>query len=74
MSTAVLSPETFREEASRRLIDRWELQQLLDIRSRSAVARMVEDGRLPRPVVSKTGASPLWDKDEVLEHTDRQGG
>jgi len=74
MSTAVLSPEIFREEASRRLIDRFELQILLDIRSRASVARMVEDGRIPRPIIQKAGASPLWDKDEVLQHTDRQGG
>jgi len=73
MSTAVLSPEVFREEASRRLIDRFELQILLDIRSREAIARMVEDGRIPRPVVQKRGASPLWDKDEVLNHpTDKE--
>ena len=66
MPTVVLSPEKFREEASRRLIDRFELQVLLDIRSRPAVARMVKDGRLPEPVVHKRGASPLWDLDEVL--------
>jgi predicted DNA-binding transcriptional regulator AlpA len=72
MPTVVLSPEKFREEASRRLIDRFEVQKLLDIRSRASIARMVEDGRLPRPVVSKTGASPLWDKDEVLALTDRK--
>jgi hypothetical protein len=72
MPTVVLSPEKFREEASRRLIDRFELQVLLDIRGRNTVARMVEDGRLPQPVVTKTGASPLWDRDEVLAHTDRK--
>ena len=72
MPTVVLSPEKFREEAQRRLIDRFELQVLLDVRSRSAIARMVDDGRLPQPVVSKTGASPLWDRDEVLAHTDRK--
>ena len=66
MPTVVLSPEKFREEASRRLIDRFELQVLLDIRSRSSVSKMVESGRLPAPVIHKTGASPLWDKDEVL--------
>jgi hypothetical protein len=66
MPTYTLSPEKFREEASRRLIDRFELQVLLDIRSRASVAKMVEDGRLPAPVIHKTGASPLWDRDEVL--------
>jgi hypothetical protein len=74
MPTAVVPPEQFREEASRRLVDRFELQILLDIRSRSAIARMVEDGRIPRPVVSKRGASPLWDKDEVLASSDRKEG
>lgn len=72
MPTVVLSPEKFREEASRRLIDRFELQVLLDIRGRNTVVRMVEDGRLPQPVITKTGASPLWDRDEVLAHTDRK--
>jgi len=73
MPTVVLSPEKFREEASRRLIDRFELQVLLDIRSRKAISTMVEDGRLPEPVVHKTGASPLWDRDEVLAaHPDRK--
>jgi hypothetical protein len=67
------TPPTFREEASRRLIDRFELQVLLDIRSRASVAKMVEDGRLPHPVIHKTGASPLWDRDEVLAaHPDRK--
>ena len=66
MPTKPLSPEKFREEAARRLIDRFELQKLLDIRSRKAISTMVEDGRLPEPVVQKIGASPLWDIDEVL--------
>jgi hypothetical protein len=72
MTTARLSPEKFREEASRRLIDRFELQVLLDIRSRASVSKMVGSGRLPEPVIHKTGASPLWDRDEVLAHTDRR--
>ena len=63
------SPEKFREEASRRLIDRFELQMLLGLRSRTAIAKMVEDGRLPEPVVRKKGASPLWDQDDVLART-----
>jgi len=72
MTTRSLSPEKFREEAARRLLDRFELQVLLDVPSRVTIAKMVEDGRLPQPVVSKRGASPLWDKDEVLVHTDRK--
>lgn len=72
MTTRSLSPEKFREEAVRRLIDRFEMQVLLDIPSREAVSKMVEDGRLPQPVVQKRGASPLWDRDEVIAHTDRK--
>jgi hypothetical protein len=72
MPATTLSPEKFREEARRRLIDRFELQKLLDIRSRGAIPKMIEDGRLPEPVVHKTGASPLWDLDEVEARPDRK--
>ena len=72
MTPRSLPPEKFREEAQRRLIDRFELQVLLDVPSRVTISKMVESGRLPQPVLQKRGASPLWDRDEVTAHTDRK--
>jgi len=64
MATAV-SPGRFREEASRRLIDSFELMLLLGLRSKQAVWKRVEAGKLPPPVVNKTNIVALWDKDEI---------
>lgn len=75
MATASLSPEVFREEASRRLIDTFELMLLLGLRSKQAVWKRVEAGKLPRPVLVKANIVALWDKEEIADLIpDRQGG
>ena len=65
MPTHVLSPDQFRAEAQRRLIDRYELMILLDLRSREAITRRIEKGKLPLPVIEKMGQPSLWDKDAI---------
>jgi len=75
MPTATLSPEVFREEASRRLIDTFELMLLLGLRSKQAVWKRVEAGKLPPPVLTKANIVALWDREEIADLiTDRQGG
>jgi predicted DNA-binding transcriptional regulator AlpA len=65
MPTTAVSPEVFREETQRRLIDTFELMLLLGLRSRQAVWKRVEAGTLPAPVVNKANIVALWDLDEV---------
>ena len=65
MPPLTLSPDEFRAEAQRRLIDRFELMVLLDLRSRAAIARRIETGRLPLPVIEKMGQPSLWDRDAI---------
>jgi len=65
MPVAVLAPEQFREEASRRLIDAFELMLLLGLRNKQAVWARVERGTLPPPVINKERIVALWDRDEV---------
>lgn len=60
-----LSTEKFREEASRRLIDTFELMLLLELRSKQAVWKRVKAGKLPPPVITKANIVALWDKDEI---------
>ena len=60
-----IGPEKFREEASRRLIDTFELMLLLGLRSKQAVWKRVEAGKLPPPVITKANIVALWDKDEI---------
>jgi len=67
MSTTVISPEQFREEASRRLIDSFELMLLLGLRSKQAIWKRVEAGKLPPPVINKASIVALWDRDEIAD-------
>ena len=67
-----LSPDQFREEASRRLIDSFELMLLLGLRSRSSVMNRVEAGKLPPPVIVKASTVALWDRD-AIEIPDTEG-
>jgi predicted DNA-binding transcriptional regulator AlpA len=73
--TYVLSPGKFREEASRRLIDSFELMLLLGLRSKQAVWKRVEAGTLPPPVLNKANIVALWDRDEIAPFlsTDQEG-
>jgi hypothetical protein len=77
--TTVLSPEVFRREAERRLIDRHDLMVALGLRSKQAIQGRVERGTLPRPIFSSPHTVSLWDADEIQEmtginvtHTDRE--
>jgi predicted DNA-binding transcriptional regulator AlpA len=74
MPTYVISPQKFREEAERRLIDSFELMLLLGLRSKQAVWKRVEAGTLPPPVLNKANIVALWDRDEIapLLDTDRK--
>ena len=62
---APLSPEEFRKEAERRLIDAFDVMTLAGLRSRSGIRGRIESGQLPRPVIVKDGSVSLWDRDEV---------
>jgi predicted DNA-binding transcriptional regulator AlpA len=61
-----VTTERFREEASRRLIDTFELMLILGLRSRQAVWKRVEAGKLPPPVITKANTVALWDKDDIV--------
>ena len=75
MATAALDPEVFRAEASRRLIDTFELMLLLGLRSKTGVRKRVEAGKIPPPIIVKDRILALWDKDEIVALLpDRQGG
>lgn len=65
MPTSVISPDEFREEALRRLVDTFELMLELGLRSKQAVWKRVESGMLPPPVLNKPNIVALWDRDEV---------
>ena len=65
MPTYIIGPEKFREECSRRLIDTWELQLLLGLRSKPSVWNRVKAGTLPQPVLVKKDTVALWDRDEL---------
>lgn len=60
-----ISPEKFREEAGRRLIDTFDLMLLLGLRTRGGVWARVDAGTLPHPVVKKSNAVALWDRDAI---------
>lgn len=68
-----VSTERFREEASRRLIDTFELMLLLGLRSKQAVWKRVEAGKLPPPVITKANIVALWDKDAIEFPTGEEG-
>jgi predicted DNA-binding transcriptional regulator AlpA len=65
MPRVVIGTEKFREEASRRLIDTFELMLVLGLRTRQGVWARVEAGTLPQPVVTKGNSVALWDRDAI---------
>ena len=65
MTTRPLSPEKFREEAERRLIDTFDLMLLLGLRSRQAVWARVEAGTVPPPIVRRDRSGSFWDRDAI---------
>ena len=60
-----ISPDRFREEVGRRLIDTFELMLVLGLRSKQAVWKRVEAGKLPPPVLNKANIVALWDRDAI---------
>jgi hypothetical protein len=64
MTTTTVSPETFRAETARRLIDSFDLMNELGIRTRDTLTARVESGRLPEPVY-RSATITLWDRDEI---------
>lgn len=64
MTTPAVSVEKFATEANRRLIDTFELAQLLGLRSRDTIWKRVEKGTLPAPVIRR-GNFTLWDRDAI---------
>lgn len=67
-----LSPDKFREEVERRLIDSFDLMSFTGLRSREGIKARVERGSLPRPVFVKDGSVTLWDRDDVALHTQQK--
>jgi predicted DNA-binding transcriptional regulator AlpA len=65
MTTTTVSPERFRAEAERRLVDTFELMLLLGLRSRESVWSRVRKGTLPAPVLNRPSTIALWDRDEL---------
>jgi predicted DNA-binding transcriptional regulator AlpA len=65
MPTITIGPEKFRAEAERRLIDSFDLMNLLGLRSKQAIWKRVESGKLPPPVYSRPNITALWDRDEI---------
>jgi predicted DNA-binding transcriptional regulator AlpA len=65
MPTTRIGPEKFREEAERRLIDSFDLMILLGLRSKQAIWKRVEEGKLPKPVYVRPNITALWDRDEI---------
>jgi predicted DNA-binding transcriptional regulator AlpA len=70
---AHLSPEKFREEAQRRLIDSFDVMILTGLRSREGIRTRIQSRQLPQPVYVKDGAISLWDRDEIEEAVAQRG-
>ncbi len=68
-----IGPEKFAAEASRRLIDTFELMLLLGLRSKQGVWKRVEAGTVPHPVIIKANNVALWDRD-AIEFPTEEGG
>jgi len=68
-----IGPDKFREEAGRRLIDTFDLMLVLGLRSKQAVWKRVEAGKLPPPVFVRANIVALWDKDEITLPTEEGG-
>jgi predicted DNA-binding transcriptional regulator AlpA len=67
-----ITPDRFREEAQRRLIDTFELMLVLGLRSKQGIWKRVEAGTLPPPVITKANIVALWDRDALDLPTDRK--
>jgi len=69
---ANLSPDKFRAEVERRLIDSFDLMLALGLRSKQAVWKRVEAGTLPPPVLVKANIVALWDRDAIEFPTEKE--
>jgi predicted DNA-binding transcriptional regulator AlpA len=67
-----LSPDKFREEVNRRLVDLFDVMAITGLRSRAGIQGRVQAGQLPQPVYVKNGTITLWDRDEVVSHTQQK--
>jgi predicted DNA-binding transcriptional regulator AlpA len=68
MPQAAIAPGKFREEVDRRLVDAYELMQMLNMRSRSTIWRWIAAEKLPPPVYNRERTVALWDLDEVEKY------
>lgn len=71
MTPTTVSPEVFRREAERRLIDTFELMVALGLRGRKSVWDRVKAGTLPEPLFNRERTLALWDRD-ALDLPDRK--
>jgi predicted DNA-binding transcriptional regulator AlpA len=62
-----LTPAKFRAECDERLIDSFDLMLMLGLRSKQAVWKRVETGKLPQPVFVRPNIVALWDRDEIKQ-------
>lgn len=69
MTPASLTPEKFRDEAQRRLIDRHDLMVALGLKSKQAIQGRVDRGTLPPPIYTSPHTVSLWDVDEIEQMT-----
>lgn len=65
MTTTTVSPERFRAEAQRRLIDTFDLMIELGLRSRAGIWQRVSNGTLPEPIIRRANSIALWDRDAI---------
>ena len=65
MAPTTVSPEIFEREAKRRLIDTFELAELLGLRQRASVWERVRAGTLPEPLFKRPTQVALWDRDAL---------
>lgn len=65
-----LSPDKFRDEVDRRLIDTFDLMMLLGLRSKQAIWSRVDAGQLPKPVYARPSITALWDRDAIQVPTE----
>jgi len=64
-TTTTATPEEFRIEVERRLIDTFQLQLLLGLRGKAVIWKRIGEGTLPAPVFSIRGQVSLWDRDAL---------
>lgn len=65
MALTSVSTATFAREAKRRLIDTFELAELLGLRRQASVWERVRAGTLPEPLFTREKAISLWDRDAL---------